>query len=61
MVAVLYGAGLGINALVIRRPPSAQLRRRAGIGALVVAALIPVLAVAGIAAPRLGSAGPGRT
>ena len=57
MVAVLYGAGLGINALVIRRPPSAQLRRRAGIVALVIAALLPVAAVAGIAASSAGLSG----
>jgi len=57
MVAVLVGVGLGVNALAIRRPPSAQTRRRVGIAAIVVAALIPVAAVVGIAASSSGLGG----
>lgn len=57
MVVVLSLAGLAAGFLAARRPPSRALRRRAGIAALAVAALLPVAGVVALATSERGIGG----
>jgi hypothetical protein len=57
MAAVLLAAGLAVQFAAAQRPPTARQRRLAGRGALAVLALIPVIALLGLATAEGGVSG----
>jgi len=57
MAAALLAAGLAVQFAAAQRPPTARQRRLAGRGALAVLALIPVIALLGLATAEGGVSG----
>jgi O-antigen ligase len=54
VLAACAAAGLALRFALLRNPPSEALRRRAGVALLVCVALVPVVALAGLAASSRG-------
>ncbi|WP_205696660.1 O-antigen ligase [Conexibacter sp. SYSU D00693] len=57
MLAVLMGAGLGLGFLLARRAPRPDTRRTAGVGVLLVVAMVPVVFLGSLAVSDRGLGG----